>query len=158
ALSQSRAVLPALAAIHLIVSWPTVLPLYAAQHAWALERIPLEAAFRRIDEDTYLNEWHGGYQYARMVELAVPPREGVFSFGGLPESYCAREIVVAYQSAFGNKLGDILWAGMWQDYPPPGRKDFMPLGRTRYRFAPQALRAIRLIQTGSEPIREWNVT
>jgi hypothetical protein len=85
-----------------------------------------------------------------MVEDKTPPGARILTFPGLPESYTTREVLVVYQAAFNNRMGDILWSGMLADYAPTWH--------LRFRFPPQPLRGIRVVQTASGAPDLWNVT
>lgn len=149
ALSYSRAVLPALAVAHAVVSWPHVLRLYCTSYAWRLERVPVAAALRITPEESYLTGFHGQYAVARMVERHVPKGERVFAMSGIPEAYTTRDILVSYQSALNNQIVDMLYTAMFPDYAPKSR--------TEFRFPPRRLRGVRVVQTAGGT-DQWNVT
>src|SRR5207253_1036235 len=118
---------------HALLSWPSVLTKYCAPTAWRLEpKILIRQALRIESEASYLNFKSGAYGIARMIESLVPPGEKVFTFGGAAQSYTSREILVAYQSAFGSVINDILWA--------PLTADGEPRWRLRFRYPAQPLR------------------
>ncbi len=85
----------------------------------------------------------------RLIDRKVPGGGRVFSFTGSPEAYTSREIIVAYQSAFGNVLGDIIWM--------PMISDFQPRWLLRFRYPAQSLRQIRVVQTATGEPDQWSI-
>lgn len=148
-LSEWKRVAPALALVHAVISWPSVLERYAPRYAWRLENIPVRQALRIESEDSFLNFKMPLYSVARMVEQNTPPGAKVFTYSSVPESYTTREILVAYQAAFNNRMGDILWN--------PLLPDFAPTWHLRFRFPSQPLRGIRVVQTASGVPDLWSV-
>ena len=63
-------------------------------------------------ESEYLNERVDGYAPAKLAEQYVPKDGKIFTFGGIAQAYCRREVIVAYESALGNTLGDMFAAGL----------------------------------------------
>jgi len=43
-----------------------------------------------------------------MVEAKTPPGSRILTFGSIPEAYTTRDVLVSYQSAFNNMMGDIM--------------------------------------------------
>ncbi|MEO7649795.1 MAG: hypothetical protein ABIZ80_04960 [Bryobacteraceae bacterium] len=134
---------------HAITVYPPVIGRYCVPSAWRLDGFPWRAALRIESEDRFLNRRLYYYGTARMIEKLTPPGSRIFSFGQAPESYTTREIVVAYQSAFGNLLGDILWTPMIPDY--------LPKWYLRFRFPAEPLRAVRVVQTARAEPDQWSV-
>jgi hypothetical protein len=140
-----------LAVAHAILSWPLVIALYCPPDAWRLlAKIPLRQALRLESEESFLNFRMAHYGTARMLEKLVPPGGKVFTFSGAPEAYTSREILVAYQSAFGNVIGDILWT--------PLIPDVEPRWLLRFRYPGQPLRQIRVVQTAAGAPDQWSVS
>ncbi len=140
-----------LAVAHAIFSWPLVIALYCQPDAWRLlNKIPLRQALRLESEDSFLNFRMAHYGTARMLDKLVPPGGKIFTFSGAPEAYTSREILVAYQSAFGNVIGDILWT--------PLIPDVEPRWLLRFRYPGQSLRQIRVVQTAVGAPDQWSVS
>jgi len=150
ATSPASLALAVLTIAHLALSWPHVLRRYCSESAWTLRELPVAAALRLVDEDTYLSQKLGDYPIARFIEAVVPRTNRVFTYGGVPEAYCSREIIVAYQSKFGNRLQDMLWAGLWPQ--------LNPYGRFRFDFPARKLRGVRLVQTAAPNPDTWSIT
>src|SRR5262249_33077681 len=70
-------------------------------------------------------------------------------YTGAPEAYTPRDILVAYQSAFGNVIGDILWT--------PLIPEVEPTWRLRFRYPSQPLRQVRVVQTAWGAPDHWSV-
>lgn len=112
-LPRLSVVVPVVAAV---LSWPSVLPLYASPYTWFLEKAPWRAALRIETEDGFLTRKSGGYVTARAIEQFVPAGESVFTLSPIPESYTSRNVLVAYQSTIGQKLQHALTAPTYGDY------------------------------------------
>jgi hypothetical protein len=135
---------------HAIFSWPGVMDTYCPPNAWRLiDKIPIPQALRIETEESYLNFRLPHYGAARMVEKLVPPGGKVFSTSGVPEAYTSREILVAYQSAFGNTMKDILFTPLLSYMPPTWR--------LRFNYPAQRLRRIRVTQTASGDGDQWSI-
>lgn len=138
-LRHHRRVMIGIAALHAILSAPGIVKLYAGEGAWRLTNLPIRAALRWESEDEYLSH-NFPYIQARILEHYVPPDHRVFSFGTMAaDAYTSRELVVAFQSAYGEALRDTfltpLIAGM------------QPTRWLVFRFATLQTRAIRACQT-----------
>jgi hypothetical protein len=141
----------ALVIAHAILSWPAMVEKYCSPAAWRLEgKIPIRQALRIESEASYLNFKSGGYGTALMIEKLVPPGEKVFTFSGAAQAYTSREILVAYQSAFGEILNDILWT--------PLSAESEPRWRLRFKYPAQRLRQIRVVQTATGEPDQWSVS
>lgn len=147
-LAAGRRLGPALVALHAVLSWPPAPALYCQPFAWRLSDIPIQAALRMIPEERFLSQRLPRYTLAQAIERHVPPNGKVFMFGQTPNAYTSRELVVSYESAFGEVLWDILSA--------PRRLDEHPLLERRFAFAAQPLRKLRLFQQASGA-GEWHV-
>jgi hypothetical protein len=86
---------------------------------------------------------------AHLLEEMVPPDAKVLSFSDVPEAYTSRKVLVAYEAAENNTLGEILNA--------PLTAGMQPRMRLSYRFSEQKLRKIRVLQTAGRPGGEWTV-
>ncbi len=142
---------PALAAIllfHAVASWPSIIPRYSDKYSWRLDRILYKQALRRIPQDRYLRQNFPAYGIARMIEDNVPKGAPVLAVNGLPDAYTTREIMVGFQSAYNDDLADILNAG-WDE-------SRQPLRRITFKFPPQPVRRIRVLQTAlGAPLEEF---
>ena len=121
-----------LVVVHAVLSWPSVIPRYASPYAWRLEKIPIRQALRIESEESFLNFRLSGWAAARMVQEKTPPGSMIFSFNGVPDAYTNREVLVAYESAFCNLLGDFMWT--------PLIPERVAGGIARFRFQPQQFR------------------
>ncbi len=151
ALTVSR--IPALAAgliiVHAVLSWPSVIPSYSDPASWRIDRIRIKQALRIESEEGFLRRLMPEYSVARMIQENVPPGEKVLTFSGVPEAYTTREILVVYQSAFNEVLGDLLWTPI-----NPGAQ---PSRRLVASFPEAAWRKIRVVQTASGPPGDWSI-
>jgi hypothetical protein len=135
---------------HALSSWPDMMKLYCDPYAWRLDRIWWKQALRIESEDGFLRRRWPYYEVARMVEELTPPGATVLAFTGASEAYTSRDIIVFFQSARGNKLGDILYT--------PLIADFQPLRHVMFRFEPRPLRKIRVRQTATGAPDRWSVS
>jgi hypothetical protein len=141
ALSAIPQLAVALALIHCVISWPTLVPRYAHPDAWRLAKIPWKEALRIKPEEPYLESHLAGYGVDRLIEQKTPPGATIFSFTPIPEAYTSRHIRVEYQAAPNQIAGKILWTATQPEYAP--------VWRLRFSFPRQKLRAIRLVQSGT---------
>jgi len=148
-LARLPGAVPVVVLVHTLASWPSVLTRYCAPTAWRLTGIPWRAALRLQSEEDFLNSKTTLYGVARMIERLAPPGSRVLSLDQIPEAYTSRDVIVGYQSAFGNVAREMLYT--------PLMSDVVPAGRVRFRFPPQALRAIRVVQTASGGPDHWSI-
>ena len=134
---------------HAISCWPPVASLYSAPAAWRLNRIPLKAALRIESEDSYLSRRGRQYSEARMIERLVPEGQRVFSFHDTGAAYTSREILMRYQAALNETIGDILWTPLFNSFEPTRSLTF--------HFPQQSLRKIRVIRTAAAETVSWSV-
>jgi hypothetical protein len=150
ALAGSRAATAALLVAHAILSWPPVVARYCSPAAWRLlPKIPLRPALRIESEASFLNSRLPHWGTARMIDKLVPDGAKVFSFTGVPEAYTTHEIVVGFQSAFGERVRDIIWTPLMEPIEP--RWQF------RFRYPAQPLKKIRVVQTATGAPDMWSV-
>jgi hypothetical protein len=149
AVSRYRGVALILVLAHSIASWPDVLRTYCQGSAWKIESVLWREALRVNGEEEFLRANLIGYATARQIEEAVPPGEKILSFGNIPEAYTTREMLITYQSAFNEVLGDILWT--------PLAAHLQPTRQMRFRFPPQELRKLRVTQTAAGGAENWSV-
>jgi len=128
--------------LHAYLSWPSHVTSYCDTYAYRLESTPVRAAARLESEDEYLSHRLGGYLLARRVEIETPPGSRIFSFEGPPQAYCAREILVYFESALSERLRDTIYAGV--------NPDLQPIRVLTFNIQANRLRRIRLVQTGSD--------
>jgi hypothetical protein len=76
-----------------------------------------------------------------MLEARVPPGARIFSFEGIAQSYCAREVLVSWWSAESIRLRDALELPLTNEY--------CPMRRSIFRFAARPLYGMRLVQTAA---------
>jgi hypothetical protein len=149
AVVQWRAMAPVLILFHALISTPDGMMTYVDPYAWRLDGFYWRAAFRLQPESEYLNERNSEYAPAKLAERLVPKGEKIFTTGGIAHAYCRREVVVAYESALGNTLGDILACPLHPFYQPGSW--------WTYTFPEQSVRRLRLVlREGSKDI--WSVT
>jgi hypothetical protein len=147
ALSRWKALAVVVVCAHAFLSWPRFMPLYC--DGLRVTRVPVRAALRIEPEEAYLNYWEADYKMARLIEQKVPPRATVFGLLSPPMSYCAREVLGTYDCAQCNNLFDMV--NMVVD------GGTQPTGRRAFRFAPQELGALRVLQTGTGSPDGWSV-
>jgi hypothetical protein len=135
---------------HLILSWPPIVSLYCTPTTWRVASFPWRAALRLEPEETYLIGLDAAYHVARLIEKEVPPGQRVLSFNQIPAAYTTREILVAYQSAHGNTLRDMIYL--------PLMPDAIPTGHFLFRFPPRTLRRVRVVQTEKGEPDLWSVS
>ncbi len=148
-LARWRAVAMLAVLAHAVTSWPDVLSLYCDPNAWRLTKIPLRQALRLEPEESWLTRKSPPYPIARLVEDSTPPGSKILTFNQVPDAYTTREILVVYQAAFNNTLGDILWSAIIPEYPPQRRLTF--------RFPDEPLRGLRVVQTNQGGPDHWSV-
>ncbi len=136
---------------HAISCVPRVQRFYTVPYTWRLARIPFKAALRLETEETYLSRRSSQFDEARLIERSVPPGERVFAFNQMADAYLSREILVRYQAAFNEVLGDIIWTPLFAG--------FQPTRLIKFQFPRRELRKVRVVQTGRELPRapEWRL-
>jgi hypothetical protein len=140
----------AMVALHAVLSWPSMVPLYADSNAWRLEGFPIRAALRLESEESFLSRMSFPYVQARMVEDHVLEGERVFSFGTMAaDAYTSRELIVGFQSKFGARIRDLLITPILFEQQPSRWLEFALTG--------VEAKSIRLIQTSSSP-DVWSVS
>ncbi len=147
-LLRVRWLAPAVVAAHAVLSWPAVVPLYSVETAWRLTQIPWREALRLVPEEKYLEEKLHNYRAARLVERVAPEGAAVLTHTAMPEAYTTRDVRVAYQSASGKTLGNMLWTPLIPEYAPTWLLSF--------RFPERELRKVRVVQTASGGPDFWS--
>jgi hypothetical protein len=148
-LTHWRIAAPAVILFHAFFSWPTVAHTYCDPYAWRLDKVSTRPAFRRETQDEWLPARIPEYATAKMIEQHVPPDGRVFTFGGVPQAYCRREIMVAYEAGLNNVIGDILLT--------PVMTILQPLRRWTFQFPERRLRGVRVVQTAATS-ELWSVS
>lgn len=138
-LQRFRGMLPVALAAHLFYSWPTVVPAYAGTYAWRLEPADWNAALRRVPESEYLEGRLMEYRFGQVLDQMVQPGELVFSSALGGRAYHRQEVVIGYESAFGNRIQDMLYRVI--------HKDLRTTRRYTYAMPPVAARRLRVVQT-----------
>jgi hypothetical protein len=141
ALSRVPRLLVAVALVHALISWPSMVARYCHYDAWHLNKVPWREALRIKPEEAYLESNLPLYGAARLVERATAAGSTVFAFTPVPDAYTSRNILVAQQSSEGVRIREILWTAFTPDY--------QPTWRLRFAFPQQPLRALRVVQTNS---------
>ena len=143
-----RAVVVALVLAHAVLSWPAMIPKYAPR-VWRLSEIPVRAALRIEPEEHYLARKCVPYVIARTIESFVPPGKRVFAPSPTGEAYTGREILVTYEGALNQVIGDMLWT--------PWVPEYAATHRLSFHFPPEAFRQLRVVQTASDDLDKWSI-
>jgi hypothetical protein len=139
----------AVVAFHVLSSWYSVIPYYAAEHAWRIGEFRLDQALRRESDDEFLRRALPGYGAAQLVNERVPRNGKVLQFQGVAEAYVEREVLTCYQAALNNMLCET-WASGTELY-------YLPSRDWKFEFAEITTRKLRLIQTArSQDV--WSVS
>jgi hypothetical protein len=148
--SQIRWVPVVVLAAHAVLSWPNVIPAYASQWAWRLEKVTWKEALRLRSEDNYILSHIPSYGLTRKIEEFVPPGRRVLGFGQIPEAYTNRDFMVAFQSAEGNGLRDI--------FLTPLVKERQATRLVRLSIPSVRHKAVRVVQNRDESGGQWTIT
>ena len=148
-LEHWRGMGPLIVLFHALLSWPDFVNLYADKYAWRLDKFYWRAAFRVQPESEYLNERIPEYAPGKLAENVVPRTGRIFTMGGIAHGYCRRDVVVFYESAFGNKMFDIIAAAVLPAY--------QPIHWWNYEFPKQVVNKVRLTQTKAVK-NDWSVS
>ena len=149
AFSNARGLAVAVALFHAVISWPSIVPRYAAGGVWKLSRrLPTAEALRLRPEEPYLEAHLEYYGVARMLDRVTPPGSRIFTYTGIPEAYTSREVLPFYQSAENIAASDVIWTGF--------AGDCAPIWRLRFSFPRQSLRGLRVVNTATGSDR-WRV-
>jgi len=100
-------------------------------------------------EDSYLS-WDVNYSIVRSMESRVPAGARIFSLSGLQEAYSTKTFLSAWLSAESERLLDVFQCAAYPGYKPSWIRT--------YRFAPQQLRELRLVETARALRHEsWSI-
>jgi hypothetical protein len=144
-----KAAAPVLLLFHALTSWPQIVSKYCNEHAPRLRGIPVAAALRIRPEATFLAQNLYGYTVSRYLDQKLPRDTRIFAYGAPPEAYTNRDILVAYQGALNNRLGDILYT--------PATGYWHPVVRLDFSFPTQRLRRVRIVQNAPRGEENWTV-
>jgi hypothetical protein len=147
----SAILLAALVIAHLVTSWPPTMQRRYRYPGWRVARVPWRVVLRIVPEYVWLSEKSEDYVITRRMDAAIPPDQPVFSLSCAgAKSYTTRDIILVFQSARGELLGDPLYSTF--NSPVSGRRLW------RYRFSPVDAREVRLVQEGrSATNQQWSI-
>jgi hypothetical protein len=145
ALSARPAVLAALVAVHVILSWPSFMPVWAPAYQWRLEEFPWRAALRITPEDAYLAAHIRDYRAGLMLDRHVP--RGQLVYAPSMEQLAYHHAEFAGSNLYFRVL-DTLATGYM---PERGQ-----IVRRRYTFAPIQTRTLRVVLNGQGDF-PWSV-
>jgi len=133
-------------ALHAVLSWPAVVALYG-DGAWRILDLPWRAALRLESDEHYTAAALGDvYEMCGLVNRNVPVGQKILTPGSFPRSWVERDIVVAWESAFGERLSEAMHAAMPES-----------TWRSEYRFPPRRLEKIRVVQNGKSDWDNWSM-
>jgi hypothetical protein len=141
-IDRFRFAAPLVLGVHLFLSWPSVIPSYAGQYPWQIEGVRWGVALRRVPEEEYLKEVVGEYEIVRAMDKIVPAEDMILSPGIGARAYHSRRIVIGYESAFGNRMIDLLYRAIDEGLHTT-RRHVHALATTACR--------LRLVQTAANP-------
>ena len=136
---NTRVLLALVVGVHAVASWPWNITRYSNPYVWRIEGFPLAGALRSMSQEAYLRKNLDQDDVVRMIEAKVPAGGRVFSSEGFATSYTSREILIGYESAFNDLIGDMLFMGYTEDYQPTKAAVF--------HFAERNVRRLRVLQT-----------
>jgi hypothetical protein len=140
-----------IAVAHLVASWPAMNTRLHIYSGWRLMHIPWKVALRQEPEDEYLRK-NESYTAARLIEARVPEGQSVYLLGTAPvaQSYTTRPVLLAWESAFAEKIGD--WIAEARNSPEFQRR------RWTASFPKTKVRKVFIIQTGFTAGRDmWSI-
>ncbi len=108
AVESLPAVVLAALALHAVLSWPAVIPMYAQRDAWCLGPPAWREALRLVPEETVLRDVVPGYEMGRLLDRLVPDGGRVFNLALENTAYHSRELVSHWASAFGLRMRETL--------------------------------------------------
>ena len=137
-LDEFRLVAPVVVAVHALLSWPSVLPLYVSTYAWRLEKPNWSAALRITPEETYLLEARDDHQMVRRLDAIVPRGEAISPAIG-NSAYHTRNLIGPFESRLGNRSYEMLFRATTDD--------LRTTLRLRFKFSPVEARRLRVVMT-----------
>ena len=137
----------AVLAAHAILCWPTVAGLYCGPGIWRITELPWRAALRLEKEDHYLKRVMAeSYEMSNSINKLVPAGQPVFSIAPFGRAYVNRDIIVAWESAFGDRIFDALSAAT--------RDNIL---RIEYNFLAQRVQKLRLVELSKSTDSSWGI-
>jgi hypothetical protein len=138
---------------HVVLSWPPVIPRYAAKYPWCRED-PMDwrVALRLRPEEEVVRERLPDYEIGLKLDQYVPKGEYVFCMPGVQRSYNRANIINQFGSGKSDTLLSDLWSAIFDH--------MLPTWRHEYLFPEVAARGIRLVQTESaaNPDHRWSLS
>ena len=150
AFSNAGWLLAALVVGHAVLSWPLMESRYLPGDVWRLKNIQLRAALRIETEDAYLSRRSQEYREAVLLERVVPPGETIFAIHSPGLAYMSHDVLVKYESAFNEVLGDILWTPLADGY--------QATRILKFHFPRSLLRKLRVVQTAQANDSYWTIS
>ena len=150
AFGRWKSAMAALVLVHAFLSWPRVMPQYCQQWCWRLERAEWRSILRIQPEEEYLRSHRGDYGMSQEIEKIVPPGDLIFGLQGVEESHQSHEIVISWQSTFGDRLTTAMTT--------PVAPEMQPTWHFKYEFPEKAVQRIRLVQQGTSQESIWSIT
>ncbi len=145
-----KAAVPSLVLLHALTCWPFVLDKYCDPYSLHISTLPWRAALRLEPERKFLNECSGGaYEMDLAIEKLVPPEARILAFSGPPQAYHTRNVVGFYEAAFNENASRLVYLPLL-----PG---WWPTRRLTFTFPEQDVRAVRVVQTVSDPVAQWRI-
>jgi hypothetical protein len=135
----NRALATAVALIHSVLSWPTIIPRYALPGSWSIYEFPFRYAMRFRPEAEYLRSHLPDYDVDALIDRVTEPGATVFTYRAVPEAYTSRRLLVEYESAANHVDSLILSTAFLRDWRPSWRAGFS--------FPRQSLGGFRLVQS-----------
>ena len=134
--------------VHAVLSWPAVVALYSGDSAWRILDFPWRTALRLESEEEYLTQKGLGesYEMCKLIDKDVPAGQAILAPGTFPRSWVKRDIIVAWESAFGDRMWSALRSAAVGN-----------LWRSEYRFRDQRVDKIRVVQTGKSDSDNWTI-
>ena len=149
-LSSVRWLPIAVVAVHAVLSWPDVIPSYASQWAWRLEKVTWREALRLRPEDAFIIHHLPSYGITRKIETFVPPGRRIFGFGQIPEAYTNRDYLVSFQSSEGLAIRDILTTAF--------DRDRQPTIQLKLLVPPSRRHSLRIVQDRLDAETRWSIS
>ncbi len=133
-----------------ILAWPRVIGKYRAPAGgWQIVHMPWRAALRIVPQDAFLRYNSAAWVAAQTLEYFVPKGKRVWSSTPVGEAYSSTNVMIGYQSAEGELIGDILATG--------NHDDLAPTWNLRFTFPKRQLRHFRITQTAVSPDDIWSI-
>jgi 4-amino-4-deoxy-L-arabinose transferase-like glycosyltransferase len=141
---------PAVIAANAVLSWPSIVAMYAHPYAWRFMDLPITAALRVVPETDYLKTRVGvGYEMSRAIEELVPKGAQVYMLWQVPQAYTTRRLWNHYESATGQKAFRFIWTGY--------NRGMQPTSRMSFRFPSTNVAGVRVVQDAKRE-EMWDVS